>query len=156
MEMSIDAAIGQVTVHYTNDKGEQKVESERMTLPPDLANGLILVLLKNTSRSNMPPGWPYIVATPKPRLVKVALSAPSADRFGFGQTHHDVTHFVLKMELGGMAGLIAPLIGKQPADGHVWMLDGDAPAFVRAEQQFYRDGPVWRIDLVAPVWAPKR
>ena len=33
------------------------------------------------------------------------------------------------MELGGIAGIVAPIIGKQPPDLHVWILGGDAPAF---------------------------
>jgi hypothetical protein len=44
------------------------------------------------------------------------------------------------------------LLGKQPSDAHVWILDGDAPAFVRAEQPLYAGGPVWRIDLASPQW----
>lgn len=52
----------------------------------------------------------------------------------------------------GVAGLLAPLIGKQPSDFHVWILRGKAPAFVRSEQSFYMGGPLWRIDLVSPTW----
>src|SRR5712692_7306018 len=42
LEMTIDAQSGQVTVHYKNEHGEQKDEVERLELPPDLANGLII------------------------------------------------------------------------------------------------------------------
>jgi len=48
--------------------------------------------------------------------------------------------------------LIAPLVGKQPPDSHVWILGGDAPAFVKAEQALYIGGPVWRIELASPSW----
>ena len=47
LEMTIDAATGQVTVRYTDEHGKPKVESEQMKLPPDLANGMMLTLLKN-------------------------------------------------------------------------------------------------------------
>src|SRR5258708_38243573 len=40
MEVSIDARRGTVTVRYTED-GKEKLASERLDLPPDLANGLI-------------------------------------------------------------------------------------------------------------------
>jgi hypothetical protein len=40
----------------------------------------------------------------------------------------------VKVELGGVAGIIAPLIGKRPADTKVWVVGGEAPAFVKAEQ----------------------
>src|SRR5947207_11760268 len=45
-DVSIDASTGQVTVCHT-DKGKEKVETKRMDLPPDLANGIILDILKN-------------------------------------------------------------------------------------------------------------
>jgi len=48
-----------------------------------------------------------------------------------------------------------PLVGKQPPDSHVWILGGEAPAFVKAEQPPYNEGPVWRIELTSPVW-PKQ
>jgi hypothetical protein len=59
---------------------------------------------------------------------------------------------VLKIDIGGLKGLLAPLAGKQPPDSHVWILDGEAPAFVKSEQQLFMDGPLWRIELVSPVW----
>jgi hypothetical protein len=59
---------------------------------------------------------------------------------------------VLKVNIGGLKGLLAPLIGKQPPDSHVWILDGEAPAFVKSEQPLFQGGPVWRIELVSPAW----
>ena len=46
MDVMIDASKGQVTVRST-DGGKEKVEMEHLDLPPDLANGLLLNLLKN-------------------------------------------------------------------------------------------------------------
>ena len=43
-------------------------------------------------------------------------------------------------------------LGKQPPDSRVWVLAGDAPAFVRSEQPLYAGGPLWRIELTSPVW----
>ena len=34
---------------------------------------------------------------------------------------------MLKVDIGGLSGLVAPLVGKQPPDSHVWILDGDVP-----------------------------
>jgi hypothetical protein len=33
------------------------------------------------------------------------------------------------------------------------VLGGEAPAFVKEEAQFYESGPVWRVELTAPVFA---
>lgn len=153
LEMLIDCATGRVTVHYTEEDGEQKVVDEHMDLPADLANGLILTLLKNV-RANRPPASLSMVATtPKPRLVKLALSVAGEDRFTTGGTARKATHYAVKVEIGGVAGLIAPLVGKQPPDSHVWILGGEAPAFVKSEGPMFLDGPIWRIELVSPVWA---
>ena len=60
------------------------------------------------------------------------------------------THYVLKVEIGGVKGLIAPVVGKQPPDVHVWILGGEAPTFVKAEGPLYYGGPNWRVELANP------
>ena len=62
--MRIDRSTGHVVVRYKNEHGEEKVEDEQMDLPPDLANGLIITLLKNVQRDALSPGVSLIVATP--------------------------------------------------------------------------------------------
>src|ERR1700730_6268252 len=44
-EVTIAPSVGQVTVNYTDDNGKEKTENERLKLPPDLSNGLVLTLL---------------------------------------------------------------------------------------------------------------
>jgi hypothetical protein len=152
IDLTIDCASGQVTVRYADDHGKPKVESEHMELPPDLANGMTLTLLKNV-RANAPlPALSMVVATPKPRLVKLALSSAGDETFTTGSAARKATHYVVKIEIGGMAGLVAPLLGKQPQDTHVWILSGEAPAFVKSEGPMFLGGPLWRIELVGPVW----
>jgi hypothetical protein len=151
LEMSIDGGTGQVNVRARDDDGEEENESERLDLPPDVSNGLVSTLLKNVK-----PGagvtLSYVAATPKPRLVKLEIAPAATDRFSVGARGRTATHYVIKVDVGGFAGLIAPLIGKQPPDSHVWIMGGDAPAFVRAEQALYVGGPVWRIELTSPEW----
>ena len=125
-----------------------------MELPADLANGMMSVLLKN-ARPGAGASLSYVAATPKPRLVKLEISPAPADRFTSGWRGRTATHYIVKPEIGGLAGLVAPLVGKQPPDAHVWIMGGPAPAFVGAEQTLYTGGPVWRIELTSPAW-PKR
>ncbi|MBI4485154.1 MAG: hypothetical protein HY655_04000 [Acidobacteria bacterium] len=35
---------------------------------------------------------------------------------------------------------------------HVWVLEGEAPAFVKSEAPLFVGGPIWRMELVSPVW----
>ena len=143
---------GQVTVRYTNDKGEEKTESERLKLPPELANGLVLTLLKNLRPEDQLPQLSMVVAAPKPRVVKLSISAQGKDPFTVAGSRREALHYVIKVEIGGLAGLVAPLLGKQPPDAHVWIIGGEAPTFVKSETLSFLGGPVWRTELASPVW----
>jgi len=106
---------------------------------------------------NLGPGSPtakfsMVAATPKPRLIKLAVTSPGEDAFSVGGSSRKATHYVLKVEIGGAEGVVAPLVGKQPPDTHVWILSGDAPAFVKLEGALAYETPVWRIELASPVW----
>ena len=61
-------------------------------------------------------------------------------------------HYVIKAEIGGLTGVVASVLGKTPPDSHVWILTGEAPAFVKSESPFFAGGPLWRIELVSPKW----
>jgi hypothetical protein len=151
-EVSIVASTGQVTVQYTDDNGKEKTENEHLKLPPDLANGLVLTLLKNLGPDPPPLEVPMVVATPKPRLVKLAISSQPKDPFSLAGSAREALHYAIKVEIGGIAGLVAPWLGKQPPDSHVWILGGEAPTFVKSETLSYMGGPMWRTELVSPVW----
>jgi hypothetical protein len=150
LDVTVDSAGGRVTVRYTDD-GRQKVADERIDLPPDLANGLMSILLKNVG-AELPAKVSMLAATPKPRLVTLAVSRAGEDTFNIGASTRKATHFIVKVEIGGLTGLVAPLIGKQPPDTHVWILGGDVPAFLKSEGPLYNGGPVWRIELTSPEW----
>lgn len=152
MEVSIATSTGQVTVQYTDDEGKEKVASERLKLPPDLANGLVLTLLKNIRPDAPQTEVSMVVATPKPRLVKLAITAQGTEPFSLAGSSREALHYVVKIEIGGIAGLVAPLLGKQPPDTQIWVLGGEAPAFVKSEGVSFLGGPIWRIELVSPVW----
>ena len=153
--MSIDTGKGEVVVRYTDDDGQQKTESEHMQIEPDVANGFVMTLLKNVRPAAPPKFLTYIGATPKPQAVKLEVSIAGRERFSTDATSRTATHYVLKVDIGGLKGVIAQLLGKQPPDSHVWILTGEAPAFVKSEQPLYMGGPVWRIELVSPTW-PRR
>jgi len=151
LDISLDASTGHVTVRYTKD-GNEKTITESLSLPADVANGLLLTLLKNVGPDAKDIEISFVAATPKPRVVKLKVNAESETAFSTGVTQRKATHFVVKVEIGGISGLIAPLLGKQPPDTHVWILEGTAPAFVKSEGPLAPGGPAWRIELVSPVW----
>ena len=151
-DLSVTCATGQVTVRYTDDDGKEKVANEQLALPPDLGNGLIPTLL-----TNIPPGTPKIeiplvVAAPKPRLVKIVVSAQGPETFYLAGFSREAMHYVAKVDIGGVAGMVAQMVGKQPPDSQIWILGGEAPVFVKSEILSYLGGPLWRINLASPVW----
>src|SRR5437867_12905715 len=78
LDMMIDRRRGQVTVRYTDD-GKEKVDVEQMELPLDLANGMIITLLKNVRPNALPPSVSFVAATPKPRVVKLVISSAGTE-----------------------------------------------------------------------------
>jgi hypothetical protein len=151
MDLAIDMSTGQVTVRYT-DKGREKVESNKLELASDVANGLIFTLLKNINPKDPPTTVPFVAATPKPRLVKLVITPHGEEPFSVDATRRKATRYVLRADIGGFSGAIARLLGKQPPDIYVWVLGGPAPAFVKSEGPLYLGGPIWRIELTSPTW----
>ena len=150
-DVLINAATGQVTVRF-RDNGQEKVETDRLELPPDLANGIVLSVLKNIRPDTTETKLSYVAATPKPRLVKLSIVPQGEEAFFIAGSRRKATRFVVKVELGGVAGIIAPLLGKQPANTSVWIAGGQAPAFVKLEGPLYLGGPIWSIEMTSPVW----
>jgi len=148
IETSINASTGQVTICYTED-GKTKVLNERLELPPDIANGMIFTLIKHIQPNVPRTTVSILAATPKPRLVKLAIIPQGNEPFSIGNFQHKAMHYVVKVEIGGVTGLLAALFGKQPPDSDIWGLEGEAPAFVKYEGPLYMGGPIWRIQLAS-------
>jgi hypothetical protein len=151
---SIDVLLtgsGQISGKSTDHDGKEKFITDHVELPPDVANGIVVTLLKNLPSSTTTITVPFVATTPKPRLVKLEISLVGEDSFLVGAlSRRKAKHYVIKVKIGGVSGVVAPLVGKQPEDTHVWILEGDAPAFVRSEGPLYQGGPVWRTEATAP------
>jgi hypothetical protein len=156
LDVLIDASKNNVTVRYKSEGGQEKVKSEQMGLPPDLANGILSTLIKNISPQGGETKLSMIVTTPKPRLVKLAIHPEGKDTLTIGGSRRDANHFVIKIEIGGITGVIAPIVGKEPPDLHFWTLRDAVPTFLKSEGPLYQDGPIWRIELTSPTWPDKK
>jgi len=150
-DMTLNVSTGQVTVHYTDD-GKDKTVTEHLTLPADVANGIVSTLMHDLDPKSPRTELSMVVSTPKPRLVKLIISPEGDDTFSIGGATHKATRYVVKIELGGITGIVAPIVGKQPPDTRVWMLGGSTPAFLKSEGPLCDECPIWRIELAVPVW----
>jgi len=150
MEISVDRAgdRGRYKVKSRRAGGEAETATGEMELPPDVYNGMFILLLKN-----LPKGGAETVHVlaflPKPTLIQVGL-APAGDTVATGERRAPVTHFVLKPKLGLLRGAAAALFGKTPPDYHCWIATADLPAFVGIDGPLYTGGPIWRIETVSP------
>jgi len=151
MDVFIDASTGQVTV-ISSDNGKKKTETDHLDFPPDLANGLVQTLLKNISPVTPETKVAYLATTPKPRLVTLSIKPQEKVTFRVAGRRHRATRYDIKIEIGGIAGVIAPIVGKQPKDIYISVIGGKAPTFVRMEGELYEGGPVWTVELSSPVW----
>jgi len=84
--------------------------------------------------------------------VKLLISPEGDEWFYVGNSAHKAIRYVVKIEIGGVAGVVAPLVGKQPPDAHVWILDAEAPVFIRSEGPLTSGGQMWRVATASPVW----
>jgi hypothetical protein len=127
MDMSVDAASGEVI--YRDEHGTKT--KQHMDLPEDLTNGLLLTLLLNIDPAAPPVRLPYLAPAGKPRMVHIAIAAEGDEPVSIGGISRKATNFRIHIELGGVVGLIAPILGKEPSDLHFWILRSTVPAFVK-------------------------
>ncbi len=152
MDVLIDARSGQVTVRSMGKDGKQEVKTDHLNLPPDLANGIVPTLVENLRPDSPGATVSMVVATPKPRLVKLVISKVGEDNSYVAGSTRKAAHYEIKIDLGGVAGVVAPIIGKAPPNIQIWTIGGPATTFVREEGPLYAEGPMMTIQLASPAW----
>jgi hypothetical protein len=61
------------------------------------------------------------------------------------------TQYIIKIDIGGVTGVAAKVVGKQPPPVHIWVTANE-PTFLRSDGPLYEDGPIWRIEIASPIW----
>jgi hypothetical protein len=148
-ESALDAKSGNITVR-TKDGGREKVSTKHLDLPPDVSNGMLPVLLKNLTKPGTAATVSMVAVSSSPRLVQLNIAPQEEPTFKYSAAAHKAQHFVVKIKIGGIAGVIAPLVGKRPPDLQMWILESEAPSFLQSEGQLSADTPVWRIQITSP------
>jgi len=156
IETSVDVASGRVTARYTDEDGKERTVDEHIDLPDDVANGLLFTLLRHIDPKTPQTTVSQVAMTPKPRIVQLTITPQGEESFSSGKIAYKAVHYVVKVKIGGLAGFVAPLIGKQPPDMQVWIKHGEVPAFIRFEGPICSDGPIWRVELADAAKFPGR
>ena len=142
IDAKVDRHSGRYEVRYKGDEeATEEVLKGKIELPNDVYNGLLGMLMKN-----MPAGTTttvqIIAFTPKPRLVKMLLTPAGSDTVMMGEAAVPATRFLVKPQLG----LFASLLVTDLPDVKMWILSGEAPAFLKFEGPLFFMGPIWRVD----------
>jgi hypothetical protein len=110
MDVFIDAVTGKITSRAKDGN----VTQTHLDLPSDVSNGLPPNLLLNFLPSTPETRLSFVAPTTKPRVISVSVKPVGEVSFQIGSTARHAVDYRLHVELGGLAGLIAPIIGKQP------------------------------------------
>lgn len=138
---------GEVTLRTRDKDGKETVETSHIDLPPDVANGFVGTVLLNVSTNSGPFKVSIVIPTGKGRLIQLSVDQAGEEPFSpvLG-VRRKATVFRIHPELGGVAGVVAPVIGKQPKDVFVWVLEGEVPGLVREIGPLEQGGPVVSIE----------
>jgi hypothetical protein len=147
VDFTVEAATGIATSRTIDKNGKIHVESEHMDLPDDLANGFVGTLLLNVPHNTTPFRVGMLAPVGGGRLIRLLISPEGEQPFHTTGQTLKATVFRIHPELGGIVGVIARLIGLQPKDVMVWVLEGEAPAIVRIVGQLGGYGPVVNSEL---------
>jgi hypothetical protein len=147
VDFAVDAATGIATTRTTDNNGKVHIESEHMDLPDDLANGFVGTLLLNVPHNTTPFRVRILAPVRGGRLIRILISPEGEQPFQTAGQTLKATVFRIHPELGGIVGVIASLIGLQPKDVMVWVLEGEEPAVVRIVGQLGGYGPVVNSEL---------
>ncbi|MFZ1014006.1 MAG: hypothetical protein WAN28_11735 [Terracidiphilus sp.] len=142
VDFAVEASTGMATSRIADKGGKIHVESNRIDLPDDLANGFVGTLLLNVSNNTAPFRVGLLAPLGGGRLVRILISPEGEESFHAAGQNLQATVFRIHPELGGIAGFLAALIGVQPKDVRVWVREGEQPAVVKIEGQLGGYGPV--------------
>src|ERR1700721_923164 len=147
VDFTVEAATGIATSRTADKNGKIHLESHHIDLPDDLANGFVGTLLLNVPQNTTPFRVGILAPVNGGRLIRILISPEGEQPFHTTGQTLKATGFRLHPELGGIVGVIAPLIGLQPKDVMVWVLEGEEPAVVRIVGQLGGYGPVVSSEL---------
>lgn len=147
VDFAVEADTGIATTRAEDKNGKIHIETHHISLPDDLANGFIGTLLLNVPQNTKPFRVGMLAPVGEGRSIRLLISPAGEQSFqATGQTLK-ATVFRIHPELGGIVGVIATLIGLQPKDVMVSVLEGEEPAVVRIVGQLGGYGPVVSSEL---------
>jgi hypothetical protein len=153
IDTMIDVAKGVVVTRSPGKDGKDEVSTDRVKMPADLSNGLVTPVIRNVSPDAGETKVSMIVAAPKPRLVTLDIMPQAPQTFYLAGSPRKSSVYEIKIELGGIAGVIAPVIGKKPPDISMEILGGEMPVFLRETGPLFEGSAILTISVIGPTWS---
>lgn len=146
---------GNVTLRTVDKNGKETVQTSHIDLPPDISNGVTGTMLLNVSAASGPFQLGLVAPSGKGRLIRLSISVAGEQTFSpvLG-VRRKATVFRIHPELGGVAGVVAPVIGKSPKDVFVWILEGEVPGLVREIGPLEQGGTVISVEPAGASYPP--
>jgi hypothetical protein len=147
VDFAVEAATGTASTRTVDKNGKVQIESEHIDLPDNLANGFVGTLLLNVPPNTAPFRAGILAPVFGGRLIRILVSPQGEQPFQRAGQTLKATVFRIHPELGGILGMLATLLGLQPKDVTLWVLEGETPAVMRVVGQLGGSGPVLSSEL---------
>jgi hypothetical protein len=151
LDLTINVPTSEAMWKETKD-GKDETKTEHVDFPDDLANGMVPLVLLNIAPKMEETKVSYLVGSPKPRIVRLPIKPDGLERYRLAGIARQAKKYNIHIELGGIAGVVAPVIGKQPPDLKIWVADGEVPTVVKTMGELYEGGPIWTMEQTSPTW----
>jgi hypothetical protein len=157
LDLTIDVPKHEVTWIEDSKSGAQ-TKHKHMELPFDLVNGMVSMAVQNFPRGAGQMRVSYLVIESGlvidsgPRVVQFVITPDGSDKVFIGPQSSEASRFNIHVDVGGVAGVLAAVFGKQPPDLKMWVLGPTVPVFLKMTGALYGGGPVWTMELAAPSW----
>lgn len=146
LDMLIEAN-GGITNRSAGSDGKVQVEREHLDLPADISNGILSAIITNIPPNSNGITAGMIVPVGKGRLVKLDITQDRQEKFQVTGLTHIAHVFRIHIDLGGVLGVVAPMVGKQPGDLFLWVSESPAPQMLRLSGPIASGGRVVSIEL---------
>lgn len=149
LHFDLDGGTGAYTILEGPASKENSPRTGTLELPPDVYNGMTVMVLKNLPESGQA-SFHIVSVDQEPTLYPVVVRAVDVDAVKTGNRKGEAVHYVLQPTVKWLKRTLAWLFSKTIPEYHFWLITHDVPAFTKFEGPLSSGGPIWRIEQISP------
>jgi hypothetical protein len=147
-DVLIDVTHGLVRAKDENGK----MIATHIEMPGDTYNGMASTILMNLPAGTSESSIAIVIGGSKPKIAHLKSTIAGTKPYTLGGVRREATEWTVHVDLGGVAKVVAPIIGKEPPDYHVLIGGGEDPVFLREDGPLYEGGPIWRVQQLSAIF----